>query len=157
MKISLLCIGKTDDKFIQEGVDKYLKRLKHYVSFNVIILADIKNVKNMSDTQQMEKEAELFFKNLNTGDFVVLLDEKGREFRSMEFSDYLQQKMLASVQHLVFLIGGPYGFAPKVKERANFSMSLSKLTFSHQMVRLFFIEQIYRAFTIMKGEPYHHE
>lgn len=157
MKISLLCIGKTDDKFIQEGIEKYLKRLKHYIPFHIITLADIKNAKNMSTVQQMEKEGELFFKNLTNTDFVVLLDEKGKAFRSVEFADYLQQKMVGSVQHIVFLIGGPYGFAPKVKERANFAMSLSKLTFSHQMVRLFFIEQVYRALTIMKGEPYHHE
>ncbi|ERJ59997.1 23S rRNA (pseudouridine(1915)-N(3))-methyltransferase RlmH [Sphingobacterium paucimobilis] len=157
MKISLLCIGKTDDKFIQEGIDKYLKRLKHYVPFQITIVPDVKNVKNMSMEQQMEKEAEFFLKNLSNTDFVVLLDEKGKEFRSVEFSAYLQQKMLASVQHVVFLIGGPYGFAPRVKERANASMSLSKLTFSHQMVRLFFVEQVYRAFSIMKGEPYHHE
>lgn len=157
MKISLICIGKTDDKFIQEGIDKYLKRLKHYVTFNIMVLPDIKNVKNMSEFQQMEKEAELFLKSIQATDFVVLLDEKGREFRSVEFSEYLQKRMLASVNHMVFLIGGPYGFASKVKERSNFSISLSKLTFSHQMVRLFFVEQIYRAFSIMKGEPYHHE
>ncbi|SKB60662.1 23S rRNA (pseudouridine1915-N3)-methyltransferase [Sphingobacterium nematocida] len=157
MKISLLCIGKTDDKFIQEGIDKYLKRLKHYVSFTIGILPDVKNVKSMSEAQQMDKEGELFFKNLNNTDYVVLLDEKGKEFRSIEFSEYLEQKMVGSVQHVVFLIGGPYGFAPKVKERSNASMSLSKLTFSHQMVRLFFVEQVYRAFSIMKGEPYHHE
>ncbi|TDQ79912.1 23S rRNA (pseudouridine(1915)-N(3))-methyltransferase RlmH [Sphingobacterium yanglingense] len=157
MKISLLCIGKTDDKFIQEGIDKYLKRLKHYITFNISILPDVKNVKNMSAMQQMDKEAEFFLKNLTNTDFVVLLDEKGKEFRSVEFADYLQQKMITSVQHVVFLIGGPYGFAAKVRERANAQMSLSKLTFSHQMVRLFFVEQVYRAFTIMKGEPYHHE
>lgn len=127
------------------------------MTFNIVVLPDVKNVKNMSEAQQMEKESELFFKSINPNDYVVLLDERGRDFRSVEFSDYLQQKMLASVQHLVFLIGGPYGFSSKVKERAGFSISLSKLTFSHQMVRLFFVEQIYRAFTIMKGEPYHHE
>ncbi len=157
MKISLLCIGKTDDKFIQEGIDKYLKRLKHYITFNISILPDVKNVKNMSVAQQMDKEADFFLKNLTNTDFVVLLDEKGKEFRSVEFADYLQQKMVTSVQHVVFLIGGPYGFDKRVKERANAQMSLSKLTFSHQMVRLFFVEQVYRAFTIMKGEPYHHE
>ena len=157
MKISLLCIGKTDDKFIQEGIDKYFKRLKHYVPFQISILPDVKNAKNMSAVQQMEKEADLFLKNITNSDLVVLLDERGKEFRSIEFAEYLQQKMLASVQHIVFLIGGPYGFSQKVRERANAGVSLSKLTFSHQMVRLFFVEQIYRAFTIMKGEPYHHE
>lgn len=157
MKITLVCIGKTDDKFIQEGIDKYIKRLKHYITFNIIVLPDVKNVKNLSEAQQKEKEAELFNKNIQSGDFVVLLDERGKEFRSIEFSSFIEKKMVASVQHMVFLIGGPYGFAEEIKQRANSFVSLSKMTFSHQMVRLFFVEQIYRAFTIMKGEPYHHE
>ena len=157
MKITLLCIGKTDDKFIQEGIDKYIKRLKHYITFNIIVLPDVKNVKNLSETQQKEKEAELFNKNIQQGDFVILLDEHGKEYRSIEFSNFLEKKMVASVQHIVFLIGGPYGFADEVKQRANSFVSLSKMTFSHQMVRMFFVEQIYRAFSIMKGEPYHHE
>lgn len=157
MKITLLCVGKTDDKYIQEGIDKYLKRLKHYISFQIVIIPDIKNVKNLSEVQQKEKEAELFFKTINPQDFVVLLDEFGKELRSIELSRFLEQKMVFGVQHLVFLIGGPYGFSDFVKQRANYNLSLSKLTFSHQMVRLFFIEQIYRGFSIMKGEPYHHE
>ncbi|GGH26398.1 23S rRNA (pseudouridine(1915)-N(3))-methyltransferase RlmH [Sphingobacterium alkalisoli] len=157
MKITLLCVGKTDDKYIQEGIDKYLKRLKHYISFQIVIIPDIKNVKNLSEVQQKEKEAELFFKTINPQDFVVLLDEFGKELRSIELSRFLEQKMVSGVQHLVFLIGGPYGFSDFVKQRANYNLSLSKLTFSHQMVRLFFIEQIYRGFSIMKGEPYHHE
>lgn len=157
MKITLLCIGKTDDRFIQEGIDKYLSRLKHYITFNIVVIPDVKNVKNMSQAQQMEKESELFFKQIGNQDFLVLLDEKGKEFRSIEFSDFLEKKMVTGVSHMVFLIGGPYGFSDKVRERANFLVSLSKMTFSHQMVRLFFAEQVYRAFTIMKGEPYHHE
>lgn len=157
MKISLLCIGKTDDKFIQEGIDKYLKRLKHYIQFNIVVLPDVKNVKNLSESQQKEKEAELFNKHLSSGDFIVLLDENGKEYTSVEFSSFIEKKMIASVQHLVFLIGGPYGFSPEIKQRANSFVSLSKMTFSHQMVRMFFAEQIYRAFTIMKGEPYHHQ
>lgn len=157
MKITLVCIGKTDDKFIQEGIDKYLNRLKHYITFNIVVIPDVKNVKNMSQAQQMDKESELFFKNINNQDFVVLLDEKGKEFRSVEFADYLSKKMVSGVTHMVVLIGGPYGFAEKVRERANYLVSLSKMTFSHQMVRLFFVEQVYRAFSIMKGEPYHHE
>lgn len=157
MRITLLCIGKTDDKYIQEGIEKYLKRLKHYISFQMVIIPDIKNVKNISEAQQKEKEAELFFRNITSQDFVILLDEFGKELRSVELSSFLEQKMVSSVQHLVFLIGGPYGFSDLVKQRANYSLSLSKLTFSHQMVRLFFIEQIYRGFSIMKGEPYHHE
>lgn len=157
MKISLICIGKTDDKFIQEGIDKYIKRLKHYITFNIVVLPDVKNVKNMSQEQQMAKESELFEKYIGNGDFVVLLDERGKEFRSVEFSAFLEQKMISSVQHMVFLIGGPYGFSSKIKERSNFLVSLSKMTFSHQMVRMFFVEQLYRGFSIMKGEPYHHE
>lgn len=157
MKITLLCIGKTDDKFIQEGIDKYLKRLKHYITFNIVVLPDVKNVKNLSQSQQKEKEAESFNKHIQNTDYVVLLDEHGKEYRSLEFSSFLEKKMIASVQHMVFLIGGPYGFAEEIKQRANSFVSLSKMTFSHQMVRLFFIEQIYRAYTIMKGEPYHHE
>lgn len=157
MKITLLCIGKTDDKYINEGIEKYLKRLKHYISFQIVVLPDVKNVKNLSEAQQKEKEGELFFKNLSNHDHVILLDEFGKSFRSIEFSAFLENKMVTSVQHIVFLIGGPYGFSDQVKERANDSMSLSKMTFSHQMVRLFFVEQIYRGFSIMKGEPYHHE
>lgn len=157
MKITLLCIGKTDDKYIQEGLDKYLKRLKHYISFNFVVIPDVKNAKNLSEAQQKEKEAELFFKYIAANDQVILLDERGKEYRSVEFADFLEKKMVSSVQHLIFLIGGPYGFADAVKARSNGSLSLSKMTFSHQMIRLFFVEQIYRAFTIMKGEPYHHE
>ena len=157
MKISLICIGKTDEKFIQEGIDKYLKRLKHYISFQLLVLPDVKNVKNLSESQQKEKEGELLFKQLSTQDFVILLDEWGKEIRSVEFARYFERKMLASTQHMVFLIGGPYGFSDEIIQRANDKISLSKLTFSHQMVRLFFVEQVYRAFSILKGEPYHHE
>ena len=157
MKITLLCIGKTDEKFIQEGIDKYTKRLKHYINVNIVVVPDVKNVKNMSEAQQKEKEAELFLKHISNTDHVVLLDERGKEYTSIEFSKFLEQKMITSVQHLIFMIGGPYGFDDKLRERANGKVSLSKMTFSHQMVRMFFAEQIYRAFTIMKGEPYHHE
>ena len=157
MKITLLCIGKTDDKYIQEGIDKYYKRLKHYITFNIVVLPDVKNVKNLSQSQQKEKEAELFNKHIQNTDYVVLLDERGKEYSSLEFSSFLEKKMIASVHHIVFLVGGPYGFSEEIKQRANSLVSLSKMTFSHQMVRLFFVEQIYRAYTIMKGEPYHHE
>ncbi len=157
MKISLICIGKTDEKFIQEGIEKYVKRLKHYIGFQQIVLSDIKNVKNLSEAQQKEKEGELFLKQLTTQDFVVLLDERGKEMRSVEFARYFEKKMLASTQHVIFLIGGPYGFSDEIKKRANDKISLSKMTFSHQMVRMFFVEQVYRAFSILKGEPYHHE
>ncbi len=157
MKISLICIGKTDEKFIQEGIDKYLKRLKHYVGFQLLVLPDVKNVKNLSEVQQKEREGDLLLKQFSNQDFIVLLDERGKEIRSIEFARYFEHKMLSSTQHVVFLIGGPYGFSDEIIKRANDKVSLSKLTFSHQMVRLFFVEQVYRAFSILKGEPYHHE
>lgn len=157
MKITLLCIGKTDEKYLIEGIEKYTKRLKFYVNFNIVVLPDIKNVKSLSAEQQKDKEALLILKQLQPQDFVVLLDEHGKEFRSLEFSVYLEKMMIQSVQHLVFVIGGPYGFDQKIYDRAKSKISLSKMTFSHQMIRLFFTEQLYRAFSIMKGEPYHHE
>lgn len=157
MKITLFTIGKTEDKYIQEGIEKYLKRLKHYIKFEIKEIPELKNTKNLSEEQQKNKEAELLFKQLTNTDFLVLLDEKGAQYTSMQFSDYINKKMIGSVQNMVFVIGGPYGFDHSVYERANDKISLSKMTFSHQMVRLFFIEQVYRAFTILKGEPYHHE
>lgn len=157
MKITLLCIGKTDEKYLIEGIEKYTKRLKFYVNFNIVVLPDIKNVKSLSAEQQKDKEALLILKQLQPQDFVVLLDEHGKEFRSLEFSVYLEKMIIQSVQHLVFVIGGPYGFDQKIYDRAKSKISLSKMTFSHQMIRLFFTEQLYRALSIMKGEPYHHE
>ncbi|MDR6736052.1 23S rRNA (pseudouridine(1915)-N(3))-methyltransferase RlmH [Sphingobacterium sp. 2149] len=157
MKITLLCIGKTDEKYLLEGIEKYTKRLKFYVNFSIVVLPDIKNVKSLSAEQQKDREALLILKQLQPQDFVVLLDEHGKEFRSLEFSAYLEKMMIQSVQHLVFVIGGPYGFDQKIYDRAKSKISLSKMTFSHQMIRLFFTEQLYRAFSIMKGEPYHHE
>ena len=157
MKISLLTIGKTEEKYLKEGIEKYLKRLKHYVSFQVIELPELKNTKNLSEDQQKDKEAELVFKNISNADYLILLDERGQELSSLQFSGFLNKKMLGSVQHLVFIIGGPYGFNDKVYSRAKDKISLSRMTFSHQMIRLFFVEQLYRAFTILKGEPYHHE
>ena len=157
MKITLLAIGKTDDAYILEGIEKYLKRLKHYIKFELIILPDIKNNKNLSEDEQKLKEAELFFKKIQNTDQLVLLDERGTEFTSLQYADYINKRMISSVQNLVFLIGGPYGFDQSIYQRANHKISLSKMTFSHQMIRLFFIEQVYRAFTILKGEPYHHE
>jgi len=156
MKITLLCIGKTDDKYLIEGIEKYIKRLKFYVNFSIVVIPDIKNVKNLSAEQQKDKEALLILKQLQPQDLVVLLDEHGKEFRSLEFSAYLEKMMVQSVQHLVFIIGGPYGFDQKIYDRAKSKIALSKMTFS-QMIRLFFTEQLYRAFSIMKGEPYHHE
>lgn len=157
MKITLLAIGKTDDSYILEGLDKYLKRLKHYIKFEIQIIPDIKKAKNLSEEEQKIKESEQFLKNIQSTDFIVILDERGTELSSLQFADFLNKKMIASVSHLVFLIGGPYGFDQSIYQRANYKISLSKMTFSHQMIRLFFAEQIYRAFTILKGEPYHHE
>lgn len=157
MKITLIAIGKTEDSYLIEGIEKYLKRLKHYISFNLQVIPDIKNSKNLSEAQQKTKEGELILKGLTNSDILVLLDERGKKFTSIGFSDYLNKQMVGSVQHLVFVIGGPYGFDDAVYQRANQKISLSEMTFSHQMVRLFFVEQLYRAFTILRNEPYHHE
>ncbi len=156
MKITLLSISKTEEKYIKEGIDIYLNRLKHYIKFEIIELPELKNTKHLSQDLQKKKEAEFFLKNILNTDYVVLLDERGTEFNSLLFADFLNKRMLASTQNLVFIIGGPYGFDISMYERANAKISLSKLTFSHQMVRLFFVEQVYRGFTILKGEPYHH-
>ena len=157
MKITLLVVGKTEDKYLLEGMEKYLSRLKHYIGFNLVVLPELKNTKSLTEAQQKSKEAELILKQLSNPDLVVLLDEKGKKYTSVSFSNYLNKQMIGSVQHLVFVIGGPYGFDESIYKRANGSLSLSDMTFSHQMVRLFFIEQLYRAFSILKGEPYHHE
>ena len=157
MKITLLSIGKTEDAYIKTGIDKYLSRLKHYIKFEIVELPELKNTKALSQEQQKVKEAELIFKNTTTTDHIILLDERGAELTSVQFSDLLNKRMIASVQNLVFVIGGPYGFDESVYKRANSQLSLSRMTFSHQMVRLFFVEQVYRAFTILKGEPYHHQ
>ncbi|WP_113664121.1 23S rRNA (pseudouridine(1915)-N(3))-methyltransferase RlmH [Pedobacter nanyangensis] len=157
MKISLIAIGKTEDKYLVEGIGKYLGRLKHYINFSFTAIPDIKNSKNLSEAQQKSKEAELILKQLTNSDVVVLLDEKGKKYSSMQFSQYINKQMVGSVQNLVFIIGGPYGFDESIYQRSNSSISLSDMTFSHQMVRLFFVEQLYRAFTILKNEPYHHE
>jgi len=157
MKITLLAVGKTEDKYLIEGIEKYLGRLKHYIGFNFVIIPDIKNTKNLTQAQQKSKEAELILKQISNLDTVILMDEKGKKYTSVLFADYLNKQMIGSVQQLVFIIGGPYGFDESGYKRANGSISLSDMTFSHQMVRLFFVEQLYRAFSILKGEPYHHE
>lgn len=157
MKIKLLAIGKTDDKNLQTLIETYQNRLKHYINFQLEVIPDIKNVKNLSQQQQKEKEGELILKKLAPTDQLVLLDEKGKEFRSIEFSSFLQKKMNSGIKQLVFVIGGPYGFSETVYKKAQGKISLSKMTFSHQMIRLIFVEQLYRAFTILKREPYHHE
>ncbi len=156
MTIKLLAIGKTDSKDLQQLITAYSNRLKHYIKFELEIIPDIKNVKHLSEAQQKEKEGELILKKLNPTDILVLLDENGKQFTSIEFSNYLQKKMNSGIKQLVFVIGGPYGFSPSTAQKASGKISLSKMTFSHQMVRLFAIEQLYRAFTILKNEPYHH-
>lgn len=157
MEIKLLAIGKTDDKQLNALIDQYQKRLKHYIKFDFEIIPDIKNVKNLSQAQQKEKEGELILKKVNTSDILVLLDENGKQFTSVEFANYLQKKMNSGIKRLIFVIGGPYGFSDTVYQKAQGKVSLSKMTFSHQMVRLFMIEQLYRGFTILKNEPYHHQ
>lgn len=157
MKILLLTIGKTDDKNLINLIDNYQNRLKHYIKFDLEIIPDIKNVKNLSEAQQKEKEGELILKKLQPTDHLILLDEKGKEFRSTTFADFLQKKMNSGFKRLVLVIGGPYGFSNTVYNKSNGKISLSKMTFSHQMIRLFIVEQLYRGFTILKNEPYHHE
>lgn len=157
MKIKLIAIGKTDEKSLQTLIEKYQNRLKHYIGFELDIIPDLKNSKNLSEQQQKEKEGELLLKKLQTSDYVVLLDENGKEFNSVDFAKYLQKKMNSGAKQLVFIIGGPYGFSKAVYARSNEKVALSKMTFSHQMIRLFAVEQIYRGFTILKNEPYHHQ
>ncbi|MDX9694563.1 MAG: 23S rRNA (pseudouridine(1915)-N(3))-methyltransferase RlmH [Bacteroidales bacterium] len=157
MKVKLVCIGKTDKDYIIEGVKEYEKRLKHYISFESVLLPDIKNSKNLTEIQQKEKEGEVLLSQLKESDYVIILDEKGKEYSSVEFSKMIEKQMVAGLKTLVFIVGGPYGFSKQMYDRANAKISLSQMTFSHQMVRLIFTEQLYRAMTILKGEPYHHE
>ncbi len=156
MNIKLLAIGKTDNKQLLLLINEYEKRLGFYINFSLEIIPDIKNVKNLSEIQQKEKEGDLIIKKLQPTDILILLDENGIHYTSIEFSKYLQKKMNTGIKQLVFVIGGPYGFSNKIYNKAQGKISLSKMTFSHQMVRLFFIEQLYRGFTILKNEPYHH-
>ncbi|WP_339698058.1 23S rRNA (pseudouridine(1915)-N(3))-methyltransferase RlmH [uncultured Marixanthomonas sp.] len=156
MKITLLAIGKTDDKNLQTLIAAYTRRLKHYVPFSFELIPDIKNVKNLSETLQKQAEGEAILKRLQNADILILLDENGKQFSSVGFSHFLQKKMNSGLKNLVLVIGGPYGFSDEIYKRANGKISLSKMTFSHQMVRLFVVEQLYRGFTILKNEPYHH-
>ncbi len=156
MTIKLIAIGKTDNKELQSLIENYTKRLSFYIKFLAEIIPDIKNVKNLSEDQQKQKEGELILNKLNATDVLILLDENGKQFDSVNFSEYLQKHMNAGIKQLVFVIGGPYGFSEDVYKKANGNLSLSKMTFSHQMIRLFFIEQLYRGFSILKNEPYHH-
>lgn len=157
MKIALIVIGKTDAGYFVEAINEYKNRLVHYIPFEMVVIPDIKNAKNLSESQQKEKEGELILKTLQAGDYLVLLDEKGKEFTSMQFSAYIEKKMHTVPKRLVFVVGGPYGFSEAVYKAAGEKISLSKMTFSHQMIRLIFVEQIYRAMTILNNGPYHHE
>jgi 23S rRNA (pseudouridine1915-N3)-methyltransferase len=157
MKITLLVVGKTDASYLQEGIKKYISRLKHYIHFEMEVIPDVKKGKNTTSEVQKTKEGELILSRLGAGKELHLFDEHGKTFSSVEFSSFIEKKMINSVKELIFVIGGPYGFSEEVYKKANSKISLSKLTFSHQMVRLLCVEQIYRAFTILKGEPYHHE
>ena len=157
MKITLLTVGKTDVKWVKEGLDLYVSRLSHYVQFSLVEIPELKNVSSFSQAQIKEKEGDLILAAIRPSDEVILLDEHGKEFRSVEFARFLEERMARSGRDMVFVIGGAYGFSQKVYERSDRKMSLSAMTFSHQMVRTIFAEQLYRAFTIIKGEPYHHE
>lgn len=156
MKTELILVGKTVNKHFNAEINDYVERIGHYMPFSITTIPELKNTKNLSESQQKEREGELILKQIQPTDTVVLLDEHGKEFRSIEFADWIQKKQ-NTARRLIFVIGGPYGFSNDVYERANEKISLSKMTFSHQMVRLIFTEQIYRACTIIKGEPYHHE
>ena len=157
MKITLLTVGKTTNTHLMKLQEEYQSRLKFYIPFELIVIPELKNTKNLSVTEQLEKEADLILKNVDVTDKVVLLDEKGKQFSSVAFSEYMAKEIMSTQKRLIFVVGGPYGFAARIYERANNKLSLSAMTFSHQMIRLIFVEQLYRAMTILKGEPYHHE
>lgn len=157
MKINLLVVGKSNNSSLIQLQSEYQNRLKHYINFEMLTIPELKNTKSLSEIEQKEKEGELILKQLDNTDELILLDEKGKLFSSVEFSTFISKKMLSSQKRIVFVVGGPYGFSPKLYNRANGLISLSKMTFSHQMIRVIFVEQLYRAFTILKGEPYHHE
>lgn len=157
MNIELIVVGKTDSKEVSSLVDMYTKRINFYNRFNITYIPDIRNSKNLSEAQQKTAEGEAILRLLDESDRVVLLDEKGAEFRSVEYADWLQKRMNSGVKRLVFIIGGPYGFSPEVYARSNEKISLSKMTFSHQIIRAIFTEQLYRAFSILHNSPYHHE
>ena len=157
MDVKLVTVGKTDVAWVKEGLDLYVSRLRHYVPFSLVEIPQLKNVSAFSKEQIKEKEGELILKQVTPGDAVILLDEHGKEFRSVEWAEWIRQRLARGGKALVFVVGGAYGFSQAVYDRAEGKVSLSKMTFSHQMVRTVFAEQLYRAFTIIKGEPYHHE
>jgi 23S rRNA (pseudouridine1915-N3)-methyltransferase len=157
MKITVICIGKTTDKYLLTGMDEYKKRLRHFVRVDWVELPEVKNQKGLSKIELLDREEALFQKQLKPSDYILLLDEKGKQYTSIGFSNFLKKIMNAGVSNLVFLIGGPYGFSEKLHKQSKSKLSLSKMTFTHQMVRLFFLEQLYRGFTILRNMPYHHE
>jgi len=157
MNIKLLVIGKTDKDFVEKGYEEYFKRVKRYCRFNFQIIKDIKKGKNLTEALQKKQEGEKLMAEFNHSDYVVLLDENGKEFNSRGFADFLNKSLVSGTKNLIFVIGGPYGFSEEVYKRANIKISLSKMTFSHQIIRLIFAEQLYRAFSILKNEPYHHD
>ncbi len=157
MKFTLLVVGRTVDSNYISLIDDYIGRLKHYTSFDMEVIPELKNTKSLSNEVQKEKEADLILKSVQPGDTVVLLDEHGKEFRSIEFSQWIEKKMNVVNKRVVFIIGGPYGFSQRIYDIASEKISLSKMTFSHQMIRLIFVEQLYRAFSILNNSPYHHE
>lgn len=157
MKTIFIVIGKTTDARIATLTSEYIGRISHYMPFDMTVIPELRNAKNLSQEQQKEQEAELIKKTLQPGDYTVLLDEHGRERRSIDFAQWMQKRMAAAPRRLVFVVGGPYGFAPQIYNLAQEKISLSQMTFSHQMIRLLFTEQVYRAMTILNGEPYHHE
>lgn len=157
MKILLLAVGKITTPYINTGIENYLKRVGHYIPVDLQVIPDVKATKALTEEAQKQREGTAILAALQPGDVVVLLDERGREFTSREFSEYLDKKMIQGIKRLVFIVGGPYGFSQEMYARANEKISLSRMTFTHEMVRLFFIEQIYRAMTILRGEPYHHD
>jgi ribosomal RNA large subunit methyltransferase H len=157
VNIKLIAVGKTDNPALQQLISTYEKRLSYYINFELQLLPDIKNSKSLSEEQQKIKEGELILSYVEPSHHLILLDERGKEYTSIAFADELQKKMNTGIKQLTFVIGGPYGFSQAIYQRANSKLSLSKLTFSHQMIRLFFVEQLYRAFTILRNEPYHHQ
>ena len=157
MKISLIVVGKTEEEYLKTGVSQYEQRLVHYASFTIRVIPSLKSTKNLTSAQQKEKEGELIIQAMEGCDQVILLDEKGKNYKSTEFADFLQKHMNSGIRHLAFVVGGPFGFSESVYNRATGKLSLSSMTFSHQMIRLLFVEQLYRAFTILKNEPYHNE
>ena len=157
MNIELIVVGKTDSREVESLVEMYSKRINRYCKFAVTTIADVRNTKNMASSRQKQLEGELILRQVGEGDYLVLMDERGTQFTSMEYADWLQKRMLSGVKRLLLVIGGPYGFSQEVYDRANGKISLSRMTFSHQIVRAIFAEQLYRAFTILHNEPYHHE